>query len=616
MKKPGRPKAAPADQGELFGTGAALPASGAKPSRAASPAPSAERPASTPPAPPGGATPSTGSGASPFPGDRQAPSEGPAKEPLAAPITAPTEPSPHAARVPPKARGREVLTVGALTAQLKGVMEGSFPRVWVRGEISGFRGANARGHLYFNLKDAEACLDAKIWASTAQRMKFRLRDGMEVVAEGSIDLYAPQGRYSLIVQRIEPSGEGALALAFQQLKERLTAEGLMGEGRVRPPRPVPFLPRRVGVVTSRTGAALQDFLRVLHQRNPKVSVLLCDARVQGEGAANEVARAIGRLARTDVDVIVVTRGGGSMEDLWTFNEEKVARAIFACPVPVVSAIGHEVDFTISDFVADLRCPTPSAAAERLSPVLRELELGLRTAESRLRKAAERHVMADRQRLSRAAARLGDPRRVIGQRRLALADDDERLERAVRRAWRARREALSGLSERLGRQRPQARLTRDRRALEALRSRMFDAIWKALEGRDQQADRLRLRLARATPSGRIHRERAQLSGLAARLKERERGALLQARHRLGEAAAKLEALSPLKVLGRGYSVVFRADDGRLVRRAEEVRPGELLRIRLAGRAPDSLEGCDEIDARVEAAQPAPPAVPPGTPSRKR
>jgi exodeoxyribonuclease VII large subunit len=268
------------------------------------------------------------------------------------------------------APARVVWRVSELTHAIKEVLQEGFAKVAVRGEISGFRGPNARGHLYFSLKDEDAVLDTKIWASTAQKLKFQLKDGMEVIAEGGIDLYAPSGRYSLIAQRLEPVGDGALALAFQQLKERLTAEGLMGEVRKRPPRPLPFLPRRIGVVTSRTGAALQDFLRVLHGRHPRLSVLVCHARVQGEGAAQEVVAALARLGKTDVDVVVVTRGGGSVEDLWTFNEEAVARAIHASPVPVVSAIGHEVDFTIADFVADYRAPTPSAAAERLSPVIR------------------------------------------------------------------------------------------------------------------------------------------------------------------------------------------------------------------------------------------------------
>src|SRR6266851_3986114 len=274
----------------------------------------------------------------------------------------PSPPPPPPATVPTSAPiaskpERIIFTVGEITRDIKATLERGYARIWVRGEISGFRGANPRGHLYFSLKDSDACLDVKMWASAAQRLKFSLRDGLSVIAEGSIDLYEPQGRYSLIVQRIEPVGEG-----------------LLGDARKRPLRPIPFLPRRIGVVTSLHGAALRDFLRVLHQRHPRLPVLVCDARVQGEGSAGEVVRAMRRLARAQVDVIVLTRGGGSIEDLWTFNEELVARAIHACPVPVVSAIGHEIDFTIADFVADLRAPTPSAAAERLAPVLRDLEL--------------------------------------------------------------------------------------------------------------------------------------------------------------------------------------------------------------------------------------------------
>ena len=228
---------------------------------------------------------------------------------------------------------RVVLTVGELTRQIKDLLEYEYPRVWVQGEVSGFRGRNPSGHLYFNLKDRDACIETKVWSSVAQRMKFELRDGLSILVEGSIDVYEPRGRYSLVVQRIEPAGQGALALAFEQLKERLGKEGLLGENRKRPPRPIPFLPKRIGVVTSVSGAALRDFLRVLHRRHPKLSVLVCDARVQGDGSAQEVVRAIRCLARTSVDVIVVTRGGGSVEDLWTFNEEAVARAISTCPKP-------------------------------------------------------------------------------------------------------------------------------------------------------------------------------------------------------------------------------------------------------------------------------------------
>jgi exodeoxyribonuclease VII large subunit len=519
-------------------------------------------------------------------------------KPEPAPPESPAPAPAPAAPVPPRPKPpvRTVLTVGELTQQLKGAIEGLFPRVLVRGEISGFRGANTRGHLYFTLKDQEACLDAKIWASTARGMRFALRDGLEVVAEGSVDLYAPQGRYSLIISRLEPAGEGALALAFQQLKERLTAEGLMGEQRKRAPRPIPFWPRRIGVVTSKTGAALQDFLRVLHARNPKTRVLLCDARVQGEGATDEVVRGIERLNRTDVDVIVVTRGGGSLEDLWTFNEEAVARAIFASKVPVVSAIGHEVDFTIADFVADLRCPTPSAAAERLAPVYRELELGLRTAQSRLFKAAERHVLHERRLLSALSARLSDPRRLLGQKRLALDDDAGRIEKAVGRAIKARRERLRGLAERLDRVKPQTRLAQDRKRLSLLGDRLVTSMWSALERRRLEGGKLSRELERKSPQRRVHLERDRLAALRERLLATTREQLADDRRALHGLSGKLDAMSPLKVLARGYAVVF-GDDGHLVRRASDVRVGEHLRLRLAPQGCERLEECDEIAATV-------------------
>src|SRR5690606_40203791 len=206
-------------------------------------------------------------------------------EPAARPGTGPDAAATTPTASPPQ---REILSVGELTRAIKGTLETRFQRVRVRGEISGYRGPHPRGHLFFSLKDADASIEVKVWASVAQRLRFRLREGLSVLVEGAIDVWAPQGRYSLIVQRIEPVGEGALALAFQQLKERLQEEGLFGERRVRPPRPIPLLPRRIGVVTSRSGAALQDFLRVALTRNPKASILVCDARVQGEGAAAEI----------------------------------------------------------------------------------------------------------------------------------------------------------------------------------------------------------------------------------------------------------------------------------------------------------------------------------------
>jgi exodeoxyribonuclease VII large subunit len=499
----------------------------------------------------------------------------------------------------PARPARTVLTVGELTRQLKETIEARYPRVFVRGEVSGFRGANARGHLYFTLKDAEACIDAKVWASTAGRMRFALRDGLEVVAEGSVDVYAPQGRYSLIVQRLEPVGEGARALAFEQLKERLAAEGLIGDRRARPPRPLPFLPRRIGVVTSRTGAALQDFLRVLHSRNSRLSVLLCDARVQGEGSAEEVAGAIERLSRTDVDVIVVTRGGGSVEDLWTFNEERVARAIHASPVPVVSAIGHEIDFTISDFVADWRAPTPSAAAERLSPVLEDLELTLATHASRLRQAMGRRLVELRERQGSLAGRLVDPRRRMGQERLFLSEQLEAMMRSLRPAQRERRERLRGLHERLQRARPQARLGEQRSHLLRLAARLQEAARASISSRRAELAKGQLGLERTSPTAKVAAERAQLADTKARLVSVQRHVLSEAQRHFQRLEARLDALSPLKVLSRGYSVTFRKRDGAVVRTISDVQPGEMVGIKLAMRGAKTLEGCEEIEATVTA-----------------
>ncbi|MBX5482008.1 MAG: exodeoxyribonuclease VII large subunit [Myxococcaceae bacterium] len=498
--------------------------------------------------------------------------------------------------LPPKPQ-KVVLTVGQLTRQIKDTLERGFPMVTVRGEVSGFRGPNVRGHLYFALKDQDACIDARIWASLASRMKFKLRDGLEVVVDGSVDVYEPQGRYSLIVQRIEPAGEGALALAFQQLKERLMAEGLFGERRLRPPRPVPFLPRRIGVVTSVTGAALRDFLRVLHGRHPRLPVLVADARVQGDGAAMEVVRAIERLGRADVDVIVVTRGGGSIEDLWTFNDERVARAIFASPVPVVSAIGHEVDFTIADFVADLRAPTPSAAAERLAPVLRDLELMLRTHEGRLRKAIERRLLEARQQLSVARGRMGDPRRMIGQKRLHLSAQAERAARCARAAVRRRREHLQSLSSRLARQHPRTRLAHNRQELLKLAERLRAAVRGRLGKERQALAKLALSVERASPAPKLEAQRRLLSDRAARVQAAVREQLATERGALHGLAQKLDAMSPLAVLARGYSVTFRSADEHVVRSASEVKPGDALTIRLSPGGCTTLAECESIDATV-------------------
>ncbi len=520
---------------------------------------------------------------------------------------------------------RVVLTVTQLTQAVKGVLAEGFRRLMVRGEVSNFRGPHASGHLFFKLKDAGASIDVKIWASVVQRLRFRLEEGMEVIAEGNLDVYEKAGQYNLIVQRIEPSGAGALAIAFAQLRDRLTAEGLMGENRLRPPRPLPFLPRRIGVVTSRSGAALHDFLRVLHRRNPRLSVLLCHARMQGPGAADEVVRALQRLARTDVDVIVVTRGGGSAEDLWTFNEEAVARAIAASPVPVVSAVGHEVDFTIADFVADARAPTPSAAAELLSPELEALLDDLRTARTRLRQAVGGAVSRARESLGRRERRLRDPRQEVTRHRHALIEQERVLGRLWSERLRGERGRLMELRARLERFRPESLLGERRALLERLRWRLAEVQRARLGARGGGAG-LPAAAARAPGAGRGPRPRPDASprpdlspaaaGAApggggagpvietrARLERAVRARVAGARGSVQMLVGRLDGLSPLRVMGRGYAVVYRTADGHLVRRAGELQPGDALRLRWAPPGCASLSSCDEAEATVTQVRPA-------------
>jgi exodeoxyribonuclease VII large subunit len=255
---------------------------------------------------------------------------------------------------------KHIQTVSEITRQIKLSLESKYPRVWIQGEISNLK-LHSSGHLYFSLKDEGAQISATMWRSRASSLLFRPEDGMKVVVRGGITVYPPRGNYQIDVDQIQPLGVGELQLAFERLKKKLAAEGLFEAGRK---KPIPQYPERIGIITSPTGAAIRDILSVLGRRMPSVEILFAPVRVQGVGAAEEIAEAIRAVNRVgDVDVIIVGRGGGSLEDLWAFNEEIVARAIAASKIPIVSAVGHEIDFTIADFVADLRAPTPSAAAE-------------------------------------------------------------------------------------------------------------------------------------------------------------------------------------------------------------------------------------------------------------
>ncbi|HEY1206474.1 MAG: exodeoxyribonuclease VII large subunit [Bryobacteraceae bacterium] len=428
---------------------------------------------------------------------------------------------------------RRVFTVAELNAAIHGLLEREFADVWVTGEISGVRLA-ASGHYYFTLKEQDAQLRCVCFRQTACYLKFKPQDGVAVIARGRIDVYEVRGEYQLLVETLEPQGRGALQLAFEQLKKKLAAEGLFDAARK---RPIPAFPRRIGIVTSPAGAAIRDLLHILERRFPGLHIRLFPAQVQGEGAAEEVCRGIEYFGASGwADVVIVGRGGGSLEDLWTFNEEAVARAIAACPVPVISAVGHETDVTISDFVADLRAPTPSAAAELVVGTRQHVIERIETAEAKLRQTL----------------------------RYRLADAERKLhQRGIERA-------TSLLSRRIGRslQRVDELDYELRRRLRSLLV-LARAHWGELDARLKALD-LRLRFAQS---------RRRLEAANRTAAETMRARLSRARSRYEPLAAELHQLSPLRVLERGYAIV-QDEQGRILTDAAAAPPPAAIGVRLA------------------------------------
>jgi len=387
------------------------------------------------------------------------------------------------------AEKRHIYTISELTRNVKALLEERFATIWVEGEISNFK-LHSSGHMYFSLKDADSVLRTVLFRNVNKSLRFELKDGMHAVCLGRITVYEKSGQYQINVLKIEPKGAGALQLAFEQLKERLRQEGLFDQ---KHKKPIPFLPQRIGVVTSATGAAFQDIRHALNRRFANLEIILNPVKVQGKGAAEEVARAIDEFNEFgQVDVLIVGRGGGSLEDLWAFNEEEVVRAIFRSKIPVISAVGHEIDYTISDFVADLRAPTPSAAAEQ--------------------------VIAHKQELFDKIENLYS--------RLSLS-----ISNAVE-LWGHR---LGAFKERYAFKRP------------------TDLI----EQYQQRVDEL-------------------TSGLAIKLKHL--GAIYQERYNV--AVGKLQALSPLNILGRGYSITSMVADQKIIKNTHSLKAGLKIKTRLS------------------------------------
>lgn len=341
----------------------------------------------------------------------------------------------------------QVFTVSEITSQIKTVLETSFPTVWIEGEISNFR-HHSSGHMYFTLKDDRAELKVVMFRRDNQFLRFTVEDGMKVLAQGNITVYEARGIYQLIVRQMEPAGLGTLYLAFEALKKKLAEEGLFADERK---QPIPKFPSKVGVITSGTGAAIQDIQNVLGRRAPHVEIILRPTRVQGEGSADDIVAAIRDFEEFgDFDVLIVGRGGGSLEDIWPFNEEKVARAIVDCPIPIISAVGHESDFTITDFVADLRAPTPSAAAELVSPSREELQAFLNETVRRCRDSVMIGIEIAWQRLDALTTRYGfqQPQILIDQKQQMINDLDKRLSQRIQFKWGLQFSHFQGLQKRL------------------------------------------------------------------------------------------------------------------------------------------------------------------------
>jgi exodeoxyribonuclease VII large subunit len=432
-----------------------------------------------------------------------------------------------------KAPERDIYSVSRLNREVRVLLERGFGSLWLEGEISNFARPSS-GHWYFSLKDAAAQVRCCMFRQRNMLAPFTAKDGQKVLVRARIGLFEPRGEYQLVIDHIEDAGVGALKRQFEQLSARLSAEGLFAAERK---RPLPVLPKRIGVITSPSGAAIRDILHVLARRFAAVPVLIYPVAVQGAAAAGEITAAL-RLAgaRAECDVLILARGGGSLEDLWAFNDEALARAIVASPIPVISGVGHEVDFTIADFAADVRAPTPSAAAELVVPNGEEWLLALRRSHARLLRGVNRRIESQRERLR----------------------------------WLMGRAALVS---------PVARLSQQSQRLDELETRLARSWRQILADRRSALRECQTRLWQASPVARVQTTIARHAALAARLRAAGGDTLRRARERLQPLVRTLNAVSPLATLDRGYAIVS-TEGGAILRNAADAAPGTLIEARLA------------------------------------
>lgn len=421
-----------------------------------------------------------------------------------------------------------IQSVDQLNNYIKQLLEGQVGQVWVRGEISNFT-AHTSGHFYFSLKDSKSQISAVMFRGSNARLRFKPTNGMEVIVRANVTVYSPRGNYQLMCDMMEPVGAGALQKAFEQLKAKLKAEGLFEAARK---KPIPHFPRHIAIVTSPTGAAIRDILNILSRRAKSIQVTVVPTLVQGESAAPHICEALRKAIQLpDVDAIIIGRGGGSIEDMWCFNDETLARAIAACPIPIISAVGHEIDFTIADFVADLRAPTPSAAAELVAKSNAELSTKVQAAEKMLRLSLEKKLKYVREKMIGLSKRLVDPKRRLQD--LQLRNDEllTRLELAVHHILDQRTHRVELLSEKIVN--PQVVIDKRKKDLLFLASRSEKALLFSLEKKKARTDRL---------------------------------------------MGMLDSLSPLRVVERGYSIV--TQNSNVIKSSTQVKKGDSIDIRLA------------------------------------
>lgn len=506
----------------------------------------------------------------------------------------PSKPEPAAPKPAPAAASQPtlgILTVQQLTQMVRSALSARMPsELHVAGQISNLA-TPAGGHLYFTLKDAASELRCVMWRSDAARLKFRPGDGLEVVATGGIDVFEPRGQYQLYVRRLEPRGIGALELAFRQLKEKLSREGLFDPARK---RRLPRFPRTIAVVTSPTGAALRDIVQTLARRWPLAKVIVVGVRVQGDGAADEVAEAIHRInVQADrlggIDVMIVGRGGGSIEDLWAFNEEVVARAIHASRIPIISAVGHEVDFTIADFVADLRAATPTAAAELVAPMRDEEMAAIDAWGMRLTRCmrASLDLAGSRLAAQERSPVLREPLGLVQRRGERVDDLAGRLDRGIRARAGRLAAALHEMEVRLTRVRPEAVLAARRERLARIEHRLRWAQGHFNLLKERRLSDLVARLSTATPMRRVHAGRILSQQLEGRLRRGIEVVAESSNRRIATLEARLLAASHQCVLARGFSILRHSDTGKIVTSPNQVHAGDRLSTQTAGGRVDSI-----------------------------